>query len=270
MEKVLKIIYNKSINNKIIDINDIDKILELLINEKQLNNYVLNIDVQSIRSNNLASYSSHSKKITIYSYTIELMLKNIENNILNISDFEKILYKNLSLLQVLLHEIEHANQERIAYIENTLESFILRMAYTVDNSYFESLYEYSPQERLAEIKSYREVISLVSYIKNKLNKLPLILEMNELQRFLRGYHYSQGKVSSPLIMFFKHGNKELVLQSFDWYCKNSLDMVYLQYDLYERFNYGLPISLEEYSNSMGRLVLSLNDNFKNKTNFKRQ
>ena len=123
MEKVLKIIYNKSINNKIIDINDIDKILELLINEKQLNNYVLNIDVQSIRSNNLASYSSHSKKITIYSYTIELMLKNIENNILNISDFEKILYKNLSLLQVLLHEIEHANQERIAYIENTLESF---------------------------------------------------------------------------------------------------------------------------------------------------
>ena len=166
VENILKIIYDKSFNNKIIDINDIDKILELLINEKQLNNYILNIDVQPIRSNNLASYSNYSKKITIYSHTIELMIKNIESNILNISNFEKTLYKNLSLVQVILHEIEHANQEKISYIENTLEAFIIRMAYTVDNSYFESLYEYSPQERLAEIKSYREVISLTSYIKN--------------------------------------------------------------------------------------------------------
>lgn len=269
MENILKIIYDKSFNNKIIDINDIDKILELLINEKQLNNYILNIDVQPIRSNNLASYSNYSKKITIYSNTIELMLKNIESNILNISNFEKTLYKNLSLVQVILHEIEHANQEKISYIENTLEAFIIRMAYTVDNSYFESLYEYSPQERLAEIKSYREVISLTSYIKNKLDKLPLILEMDKLQRFLRGYHYSQGKVISPLITFFKQGKKEFVLQSFDWYRKDSLDMVYTQYNLEERFNYGLPISLDEYSNSMGNLVLSLNDNFNNRTNFKR-
>lgn len=78
MKNILKIIYDKSINSKIIDINDIDKILELLIDEKQLNNYILNIDVQPIRSNTLASYSSYSKKITIYLRTIELMLKNIE------------------------------------------------------------------------------------------------------------------------------------------------------------------------------------------------
>ena len=70
MENILKIIYDKSINNKIIDINDIDKILELLINKKQLNNYILSIDVQQIRSNNLASYSNYSKKITVYPYTI--------------------------------------------------------------------------------------------------------------------------------------------------------------------------------------------------------
>ena len=118
-------------------------------------------------------------------------------------------------------------------------------------------------------KSYREVISLTSYIKNKLDKLPFILEMDKLQRFLRGYHYSQGKVISPLITFFKQGKKEFVLQSFDWYRKDSLDMVYTQYNLEERFNYGLPISLDEYSNSMGNLVLSLNDNFNNRTNFKR-
>jgi hypothetical protein len=63
MENILKIIYDKSINNKIIDIDDIDKILDFLINVKQLNNYILNIDIQPIRSNNLASYSSYSKKL---------------------------------------------------------------------------------------------------------------------------------------------------------------------------------------------------------------
>lgn len=269
MENILKIIYDKSINSKIIDINDIDKILELLIDEKQLNNYILNMEVQPIRSNTLASYSSYSKKITIYSRTIELMLKNIESNILNINNFEKILYKNLLLIQVILHEIEHANQEKISYTENTLEAFIIRMAYTIDDSYFETLYEYSPLERLAEIKSYKEVIFLISYLKNKLVKLPVIIEMDKLQRFLRGYHYTQGKISSPLITFFKQGNKELVLETFDWYNKNSLHMVCTQYNLDERFNYGLPITLDEYSNSMEKLVLTLNDNFNNRTNFKR-
>lgn len=63
--------------------------------------------------------------------------------------------------------------------------------------------------------------------------------------------------------------KEFVLQYFDWYRKDSLDMVYTQYNLEERFNYGLPISLDEYSNSMVNLVLSLNNKFNNRTNFKR-
>ena len=53
--------------------------------------------------------------------------------------------------------------------------------------------------------------------------------------------------------------KEFVLQSFDWYRKDFLDMVYTQYNLEERFNYDISISLDEYPNSMGNLVLSLND-----------
>ena len=179
-----------------------------------------------------------------------------------------MLYKNLSLLQILLHEIEHANQIKMAYTENILEAFIIRMAYTVDDSYFECLYEYSPQERLAEIKSYRKIISLISYIKNKLETLPLILETEKLQRYLRGYHYSNGKVICPFITFFTTGKKEQILLSFEWYLKQSLDLVYKEYNLNERFNYGFPISLEEYSNSMKRLVLALNNNFNNRINFK--
>ena len=107
------------------------------------------------------------------------------------------------MLQILLHEIEHANQTKISYTDNTLEVFILRMSYTVNDYYSETLYEYSPQERMAEIKSYKEIISLISFIENKLYNLPTILETEKLQRLLRGYHYNQGKISSPIITFFK-------------------------------------------------------------------
>ena len=60
--------------------------------------------------------------------------------------------KNLSILQILLHEVEHANQQKIAYHDNTLEALIIRLSYLVNNGYDKNLYEYCPEERLAEIK----------------------------------------------------------------------------------------------------------------------
>ena len=65
MLNILQIIYDRSINNKIINIKDIEKILELLIVHKSLNDYILNINIQPIRSNNLASYSPYDKIITV-------------------------------------------------------------------------------------------------------------------------------------------------------------------------------------------------------------
>ena len=139
--------------------------LEILVVEKRLNDYILNISIQQIRSNNLASYSTYTKKITIYTEMINQMVKDIEKNILNINVFEATLYKNLSILQTLLHEVEHANQQKIAYNDNTLEALIIRLSYLVNNGYNENLYEYCPEERLAEIKTFDEIFILVNHIK---------------------------------------------------------------------------------------------------------
>ena len=46
MENVFKIIYDKTKAKKIIGINDIENILALVINEKCLNYYIKNINVQ--------------------------------------------------------------------------------------------------------------------------------------------------------------------------------------------------------------------------------
>lgn len=259
MESILKIIYDKTIDNKILDSKDIEKILEILVVEKRLNDYILNISIQQIRSNNLASYSTYTKKITIYTEMINKMVKDIEKNILNINVFEATLYKNLSILQTLLHEVEHANQQKIAYNDNTLEALIIRLSYLVNNGYNENLYEYCPEERLAEIKTFDEIFILVNHINKKLITLPDIIEMERLKRQLRGYHYKNNFITIPIVDYFTIGNKKELLDTFD------LSNACLEnYTLSDRCKYGFPISINEYGTSMKKLVLSLQKNFNNR------
>ena len=263
MENILKIIFDKTSNNEILTLREIEKILELLVIKKCLNDYILNINIQQIRSNNLASYSSNTKKITIYTQMIEQMVKDIGNNILNTNDFETTLYINLSILQVILHEVEHANQQKIAYNDNTLEALIIRMSYLVNNSNDEQLYEYCPEERLAEIKSFREIKTLISYIDNKLVLLPEIIEMEELKRQLKGYHYKNNFVTIPIVDYFTLGNQQKLLEALEL-----TDNIQKKYILTERFKYGFPISISEYGTSMKKLLFTLEHNFKNKINIK--
>lgn len=256
MENVFKIIYNKSINSEILDLKDLDKIIELLIIDKGLNDYILNINVQPIRSNTLASYSSYTKKITLYADMIEQMIKNIEKNLLISNNLEVYLYKNLSIVQILLHEVGHASQQKIAYTENSLEALIIRMSYLVHDAYGEELYEYCPEERLAEIKSYEELIVMINYLNIRTSHLSEILGTEKLQRLLRGYHYNKCEITSPLITYFTVGNRVDLLRCFDF------DIEFLN----EKMRFGFPISVKEYGNSMNQLVLSLNKNFKNRIN----
>lgn len=269
MENILKIIYDKTIKDNLLNLNDIKKFLELLIVEKSLNNYVLDIDIQPIRSNILASYSNYDKNITIYNEMVAIMVKNIEKNILTTNDFEKFLYKNFSILQMLLHEIEHANQQKIAYNENSLEAFIIRLSYLIDDSYEGELYECCPEERLAEIKSFEEVLTLLNYLNLESNLLAEILATEKLQRLLRGYHYKNFFVECPIIKYFIMGERKDLLNAFDWYNNlfyNSLNNAQNRYNLEERCKYGFPISNYEYKSSMKKMILSLSKNFDSRIN----
>lgn len=273
MEKILKLLYDKSIKNNIINLGDIIEITEYLINYKRLDDYIVDLDIKSLQKNKLASYSVLSKKIMIYVDTVELMMNDIEENILIANDFEKSLYKNLSIIQVLLHEIEHANQQKLAYKDNSLEALIIRMSYNcnLNSLYNEKLYEYCPEERFAEIKSFNGLTTLIEPISSKLYFIPEIMKAETSQRMLRGYHYNKRKVISPFINYFKLANKEEYLNFFDWYSNDYIkcyDQVSNQYILNSRLEYGFPINTKEYSISMNELVLSLNKNFNKRTNIK--
>lgn len=268
-ENVIELIYNKSKDNKTLGIKDIDTILENLINEKSLNEYVLSINIQSKRSKSLASYSNYTKTVTLYLGTIELMLKNIETNIFNVNSFEKTFYKNISILQALLHELEHASQEKMIFTENSLEAFIMRLSNLLCEFYQKQLYEYSPEERLAEIKSFEEILYSVRECLKKYKSLVKLIEIEKSQRLLRGYHLVNNMINSPLIYYFKNGKKEDLLKlAFSWY--NDFDKTFNEvrntYDLNKRLKYGLPISINEYSDSVFAMVHEMSTYFKNRTN----
>lgn len=195
------------------------------------------------------------------------MVNNIEKNLIIKNDFEKNMYKNLLILQILLHEIEHANQEKNFYSENNLETFILRLSNFV--KYDDGLYDINPEERFAEIKSYQEIILMVDNIKTKFEILFQLLQTDKLQRQLKGYSYYQPIINSPLTTYFKQSKKENLLNAFDWYSdnyENTLNCVTLNYNLNERLFYGFPISKIEYAKSLNCLVQQEKKYFKNKIN----
>ena len=260
MENIFKIIYDKSVKNELLSLKDLDKRIEILVIEKNLNDYILNINFQSIRGNNLASYSYSSRTISIYTEKIKEMLYTITNSIILDKNLEISLYKNISILQIILHEVEHANQNKIAYSNNSLEALILRLSYLVNNRYNDELYEICPEERLAEIKSFDEIILLTNTIYNKFCNLSKILDMEKLKRLLRGYHYTNNSINVPINTYLILGNKTELLSHIEGLYNN------INYSLSDRLKYGFQINNNEYKYLMKKLVLSLSKNFDNKIN----
>ena len=263
MENIWSIIYNLSVNDRILNIYDIDKILEILIDEKDLSKYISNIEVQQIRSNKLASYSNYYKKIIVYSNVVDRMVNNIEENIKVNNKFTKTAYINLSVLQIILHEVEHANQEKIIN-HNTLESFILRIAQIVEQE--KQIYEVNPAERFAEIKSYDDIYEIISIDENN-KRLKSLIKNDQLQRKIRGYHYCNNKLNSPIELYFVKGKKEHLLSAFDWYSNNSNTYALKVSHLYNEDDtlfYGFPIFEKNYIDIMQKLIVKTNENYNNK------
>lgn len=261
MEKIFEIIYNLSIKQQYLNINDIEKIVEQLVELKCLENYISSITTGGIRSNNVASYSQIDKSIIVHLNSIEKIIESIKDRIKIENSLSKNLYLNMCILQILLHEIEHANQIKIASY-NTLESFILRISKMI--KYNEKLYEYMPNERFAEIKSYNDIVKIIGCY-SKDNELNNMILNDKLQRNMRGYHYINGNIYSPIEIYFSESKRIDLLSSFDWYNKiNKADIVNSQYNINDAIFYGFPISSRQYCFFMNELLNGTKKYYKDK------
>ena len=63
MEKIIRIIYDKSIKHSLLNLTDIMNILALFISNKQLDNYISNIEVQKKDAKQLLLILNITKKL---------------------------------------------------------------------------------------------------------------------------------------------------------------------------------------------------------------
>lgn len=240
--ELLKIIFDYSKSGKILDYNAMEMIINIVVISNNLDDYVksVNIDYDNLETNRyydgfgcLMDYNFNVKKINIYDKSIKKIIN--ECQIFNFYDGEKKIYNiNLYLLQVLLHEIEHAKHNRI-YNENSMSDNITKLfkivyKYSIESikkiydeflskgfsisdvdKYFillrdmeDRFYEISPCERIADIDSYKEILKILNEESSMCNLYSLYYYKYHLC-YLRGYSVDKkGNVISPTIKYVKN------------------------------------------------------------------
>ena len=263
--KLLRIIYDYTKQRKIIDRKFLDKFIEIVVNYKSLDDYVKFVtfseEIQSKDSGTiLASYNHLLKRIRVNYYSIVEYLENFENKYCYFSDFENLFLKNLEIVQLILHELEHANQFNKCENSSTYESMLLRESlFCSNNNLYKSAYNYAPEERLANIISYREIINILNYIKELVPNLLNFENYKLLDYAINDYQIIDSNIIPPTIYYFFIGNmneslRRLGLINSDGTIKQNIEN---EFDYEKRLTYGLSISNYEF-HSLHNQVNSMN------------
>ena len=167
--------------NKDVDSNVIIDIIDILINYYKLESWVRNINVTINEefNNNMLSlgfYNWYDKQMTFHINAIKYFVGNFSNSF-SFSIPEKKYFTYCILLIAILHEIEHANQNRVSESDaKDLESLIIQNSVFIDTAkllekgykvediekhckkinskeFQKENYNISPIERLASIKA---------------------------------------------------------------------------------------------------------------------
>ena len=101
---------------------------------------------------------------------------------------ESYMFKNLLMLQTLLHELEHVKQHKMLDAgSNDLESNLLRAINSIKTPITISSYVYDPTERLAQIRSYTKMKEIVSLLPFDLDKTKSYFSTNLKAELTHGY-----------------------------------------------------------------------------------
>ena len=285
--KLLKLLFDYSKQGKIVDINYIDKLIEIVVSEKGLNEYVKWVKIMT-EDDYYTKEDRDYNRITLAIYdgfdTIRLYANNI-NKVLEyytqyfplFTSIERYFFQNIIISQTVLHELEHANQEKMIDEDNeeeSLETTILKLS--VKRFYFEDIqkliedgwtyqeieiameleskkkiekYKINPSERLAEIKSYQQILDILKMIKDRTPNLIDYEETTQMENLLRGYEEYWGMINVPTYEYILDPGALQKLSKFHAYLNNydaALKEVKKYHSLGKRLTYGLPIDQQEY------------------------
>ena len=263
--ELLRIIFDYTKQRKLIDRKFLDKFIEIVVNYKNLDDYVKFVtfseEIQSRDTGTvLASYNHLLKRIRVNYYSVVEYLENFENKYCYFSDFENLFLKNLEIVQLMLHELEHANQFNKCENSSTYESMILSESlFCTNNKLYKAAYNYAPEERLANIVSYKEIIKILNFIKELVPNLLNFENYKLLDYVINDYQIIDSNIIPPTIYYFFIGNmneslRRLGLINSDGTIKQNIEN---EFDYEKRLTYGLSINNYEF-HSLHNQVNSMN------------
>lgn len=185
MDNILDLIVDYSKRGKLVDLDFLKTVREILIRKKSLAGYVSKIGLApnlsvSYKENCGGYYDADFREIVMCENNIEEFYRKLENRGNDrLSEYEKFLLANVLETQCVFHEFEHANQRRKIDFENNFEALLLKTACSFElffskeilkghddeklfYEYFrDSHYQFMPNERLAENYSWIEVYKMM-------------------------------------------------------------------------------------------------------------
>lgn len=297
-EKILKLIYDYSKKERMIDRDYIDKVIDIIVNSLTLHRYLKGVDfftneklqeknkqkncIQLANQSDLADliYDWQDYKIIVYVDNILKIYQYLNRK--NKADFGKeelSYFKTTIYTQRILHELEHADQARTKEEKNNFASNILRVSIVdnmeIDNSsskraieniarfmvYFINYvedYKYAPHERMAQIKSFQKMLSILLQGTIDLPNIVHYLKDMVLENSIIAYK----DTFSPTIKYIQ-GVDEIFerdsLSEFNWYSNNEeecLNKSIKKYSFEERLQWGLPIESEKRLELLQELKLT--------------
>lgn len=228
IEKIFRLLYDYSKKKKIADEVFIEKVIEIVCEERTL---LVSVDFTSDKENALAFYRASSKTIFF----------NIKNTVLALDKWrvydrslvgeQKYFYYNSFILALCLHELEHAYQRKLQMgkSDNLIYARIIKETYkNLDINAYLDIYIYVPTERTAEIKSWETILKCLEHLKDN-DILFRIIGCSYLKNCLLGYG-----VKPPCAKFFDRvGNKEFY---------SELESSITKDDISSRLLYGLSLN----------------------------
>lgn len=282
--KILRLVFDYSKNGNLVDGRFIEKFIEEVVTEKELHQYVKDLEFREFQETgdgiSIAMYNLVNFNILIRPAAIQYLWEHSDVYGCLFNDFELVLYKNLMVAQVILHELEHASQMKQVMesgSRNDLEMRLLNVCFQdtaylhdpkvfslIDSKVFrfpdllnyveskrlkqKKFYEQDPSERLAEINSHNTVVECLE----QLGEVPNLLAVERasfLEATLRGYTYQDDRLIAPSSIFLDGIGETALWQSLDFYDKDSTILqanVEKQYSLKKRLTLGLPVRNQEY------------------------
>ncbi|MFI3307193.1 MAG: hypothetical protein R3Y21_01365 [Mycoplasmatota bacterium] len=257
--------------------NELAKLVEIFMRYNEVNDYIRNI-----LWNADSSEMPHQKVAASYNVTFKQLIFDL-NNLLSelkeankfVSSFEtsqRIFVSNILISQIVLHELEHVKQSKMADINaDTFETILCKTAtmgnYFLDStkfknaSYLEKLqlrreyykiyvetYSLNPSERLANIKSFKTIVEMINQAGVEYSYLKDDMQFQYFLNCFDAYDSNNFKIGTTQL-FLTEIKKEPILSEYFKISENQyVEMFQLSKsdDPFLKASFGLPLTKDEF------------------------